>query len=376
MPLKSRKATIITRTFAAIVLGLLVSYTTYPGVKTAVAEASCSSISDCTNQINASNALVKDLKTQAVSYQDAVTRLQSQINTVEAQIADSQRQQADLEQQIADAQNQINVQKSVLADDIRTMYIDGQMTPLEALASSNKLSVYVDKQEYRNAMQNAIQATLARIAKLQADLQTKRALVASLLSQQQSQAEQLNHDKQQQADMLAYNKSQQAAYNSQTAANQAKLSALIAAQRTANNTSTGYTFIRFPGSARDFSPSSYPYANSGFSMSTAPGCNDNDGPDPWGYCTRQCTSYAAWAVQASGRSAPRYWGNAKNWDDRAQAAGIPVYSSPEPGDVAVSNSGTWGHVMYVEAVDGNRIYVSQYNQQLTGQFSYQWRTWK
>jgi surface antigen len=61
----------------------------------------------------------------------------------------------------------------------------------------------------------------------------------------------------------------------------------------------------------------------------------------------------------------------------ARAHGVPVYTSnPQPGDVAISTAGTWGHAMYVEAVSGNSIYVSQYNQQLTGQYSTQWRTYQ
>jgi len=110
-------------------------------------------------------------------------------------------------------------------------------------------------------------------------------------------------------------------------------------------------------------------------MSTAPGCVDNDGPDKWGYCTRQCVSYAAWAVEASGRSAPRYYGNAKNWVDAAYRNGVEVSRTPQPGDVAISTSGTWGHAMYVERVEGARIYVSQYNAGLDGEFSYQWRNY-
>jgi surface antigen len=56
---------------------------------------------------------------------------------------------------------------------------------------------------------------------------------------------------------------------------------------------------------------------------------------------------------------------------------VPVYTSnPKPGDVAISTAGTWGHAMYVEDVSGNQIYVSQYNQQLTGRYSTQWRTWQ
>lgn len=372
-----RKITIVTRISAALALGLLVSLTTYPGVKTATAAATCSSINDCTNQINASQSAVSNLRNEAVSYKDAVTRLSSQIGQVQNSIAENQTQQARLEAQIADAQAQIDSQKAILGEDLRTMYIDGQMSTIEALATSNDLSDYVNKEEYRNSVQSAIQATVGKIAALQVSLQNQKSQVSSLLSQQQSQANQLQSTKQQQAEMLNYNQSQQASYNSLTAANQAKLNALIAAQRSANTSSKGgYYFIRFPGAVRSFSPSSYPYARAGFSMSTAPGCNDNDGPDKWGYCTRQCVSYTAWAVEASGRAAPKYWGNAKNWVAAAKRAGVPVYNTPQRGDVAISTSGTWGHAMYVESVVGNKINVSQYNQQLNGQFSTQLRQWQ
>ncbi|HEY1064424.1 MAG TPA: CHAP domain-containing protein, partial [Candidatus Saccharimonadales bacterium] len=348
------------------------------GVKTAWAAATCNTIADCTNQISQNKAAVNDLQNQALSYQDAVTRLQSQINTVQAQINANQVEQSRLEKEIAAAQAQIDYQKAVLGTDLRTMYIEGHMSTIEALATSNDLSEYVDKEEYRNAVQKSIQNTLDKISKLQAQLHAQREQVARLLAEQRSQAAQLASDRAQQASLLAMNRSQQAAYNAQTAQNQSKLNALIAAQRAANSAGGAgtYAFVRVPGPVRDFSPEAYPYANAGFSMSTAPGCNDNDGPDRWGYCTRQCVSYAAWAVEASGREAPRYWGNAKNWDNRATAAGIPVYNYPQVGDVAVSNKGTWGHVMYVEAVSGDRMYVSQYNQQLTGRLSYQWIDWR
>jgi surface antigen len=63
-------------------------------------------------------------------------------------------------------------------------------------------------------------------------------------------------------------------------------------------------------------------------------------------------------------------GNANQWDDDAIAAGIPVDTNPQVGDVAVQNGGIFGHVMYVEAVnpDGT-IYVSQMNYDLQGHYS-------
>jgi hypothetical protein len=250
------------------------------------------------------------------------------------------------------------------------------MSTIEMLATSKNLSEYVDKEAYRNVVQMKIQSTLQEITALQQALESQKTQVETLLNEQRTQQSQLAAARAEQASLLAYNQSQQYSYNVQTSANQRKLNDLIAAQRAANsNTNAAYYFLRFPGAIRSFNAGDYPYANSGFGMSTAPGCVDNDGPDRWGYCTRQCVSYAAWAVEASGRSAPMYYGNAKDWVRAARNRGVPVYTSPQPGDIAISTAGTWGHAMYVEDVSGNQIYVSQYNQNLTGRYSTQWRTY-
>ncbi|MEO8104785.1 MAG: CHAP domain-containing protein [Candidatus Saccharibacteria bacterium] len=356
---------------------VLVGATMISGVKTVLADATCGTISDCTAQINTNNNAVAQLRTEAASFQDAINHLNAQIGQLQSAIDSSTTQQSNLQDQIVAAQKEIARQKAILSSDIKTMYVDGTPTTIEVLATSRNLSEFVDKQEYRTVVQNKLQETLKTIATLQAQLQSQKVEIDALLVRQNSQKAELATAYSQQANLLSYNEGQQSNYNSQTAANQGKLNALIEAQRRANNSTTsgGYYFIRFPGSAGGFDPGNYSYANAGFGMSTAPGCVDNDGPDRWGYCTRQCVSYVAWAVEASGRSAPMNYGDAKSWVGEARARGLLV-SSPQHGDVAISTAGTWGHAMYVESVSGNQIFVSQYNAQLTGRFSTQWRTYQ
>ena len=339
-------------------------------------------------QNNSNNAAVSDLQGQATSYQDAISILQAQINQVQAQLATNQAKQTQLQGQIADNEAKIANYKTVLGDNLKALYVDGQMSSVEMLATSKNLSDYVDKEEYRNVAQNKIQTTLTSIKDLQAQLQLQKTQVEALIQDQQTQQTQLASKRADQASMLNYNVNQQADYNQKTAANEAKIQSLIDQQRRANQGSNNGAAVA--------GTSSYAYANWGFSMSTAPGCNDNDGPDAWGYCTRQCVSYAAWAVAHSGRVAPMYYGNANQWVSAAlnnrygssynANVKVTVYSwtniegyggvrigGPQPGDVAISTSGSWGHAMYVEQVSGSQIYVSQYNQALNGEFSHQWR---
>lgn len=360
-----------------VVLSLVVvAGTAFPSVR---ADSVQDQINALQRENDANQSAVNDLQGQAVSYQDAIARLNSQIGLLQGQINDSIAKQETLKQQIAQKQIELDQQKRALAEDIKSMYVNGSMSTVEMLATSKDLSHFVDAETYRGAVQSKIQGTLSEIAKIQATLKSQKDQVVVLLQSQQNQQADLASARSQQNSLLSMNESQQAAYNAKTKANQSKISDLIAEQLRANSSSSpsGYYFLRFPGSAADHSASvnDYPYANAGFGMSTAPGCVDNDGPDRWGYCTRQCVSYAAWAVERSGRTAPTYYGNAKDWVSAARRQGVAVYTSnPQPGDVAISTAGAWGHAMYVERVSGNQIYVSQYNASLNGQYSTQWRT--
>lgn len=364
------------RTLALFALvALLVASFVLPSMRSQTFADTCASIGECQAKIAASRTALTDLKKTALSYQDAISQLNGQIGTLQDAINASTAEQNRLQAEIDKAQAEMDRQRSILAQGVKAMYVDGTPSTLEMVATSKSLSDYVDKAEYRTAVQRKLQDTLKKIATLQKQLSVQKAQVAELLEQQQEQQVQLVAARAEQAGMLAYNQSQQAAFNADVAANQSKLNELIIAQRRANSSSSypagAIVFIRVPGTVRshDIDSDDYPYRNAGFSMQLGPCSNYDsypDAPDRWGYCTRQCVSYVAWAVERSGRVAPSGWGNAKEWVDAAPSSWL--HSTPQAGDIAISTSGTWGHAMYVEAVSGGKFLVSEYNQSLTGQY--------
>jgi surface antigen len=310
-------------------------------------------------QNSAAQGVLNGLESQAGSYQEAISQLQAQINAVQAQIAANQAQQAVLQQQIIDAQNKITEQKKYLGQDIKAMYVDGRLSTIEELATSKNLSDYVDKEEYRILAQNKINSTIKEIADLQASLTKKKGEVEVLIASQQQQNAQLASAREQQQSLLSYNESQQSAYNNQITANSSQIASLRQAQIAAN--------ARFSGGAAGTGPTcggGYP----------ARWCNiaQDSVIDSWGMYNRECVSYTAFRVAASGRNMP-YWGgigNANQWDDNARRAGIPVDQNPRAGDVAISNAGAYGHAMYVESVNGDGTFnLSQYNASLDGRYS-------
>jgi surface antigen len=54
-------------------------------------------------------------------------------------------------------------------------------------------------------------------------------------------------------------------------------------------------------------------------------------------------------------------GNANTWADRARQKGFPVKPDPSPGTIGVNINGTYGHVAWVEKVEGDYVTVSEMN---------------
>lgn len=318
------------------------------------------------NQQNASaRGVLNGLQSQAGSYQEAINQLQTQINAVQAQIAANQAEQARLQQAITDAQIKIALQKKYLGQDIKAMYVDGQLTTIEELATSKNFSDYVDKEEYRIAAQNKLNKTIKEIAAMQAELQRQKLQLDQLVESQKQQNAQLAEAQAAQQQLLTYNQGQQDAYNSQIQANSSQISELRRQQIVANS--------RFSGGAAGTGPA----CGGGYPAQWCEVAQDSV-IDSWGMYNRECVSYTAFRVHMdylAGRNARDmpYWGgigNANQWDDNARSAGIPVDGNPTPGAIAVSNSGFYGHVMYVESVNGNGTFnLSQYNASLDGRYS-------
>lgn len=102
-------------------------------------------------------------------------------------------------------------------------------------------------------------------------------------------------------------------------------------------------------STRNSSSSRSAYASSG-SVSYKAGSSKNG--YPYGYCTYYV---------ATKRYVPSNWGNAKNWLSSAKRAGYSTGSEPIVGAIGVTPESWWGHVVFVESVNGNMVTFSEMN---------------
>jgi peptidoglycan DL-endopeptidase CwlO len=321
---------------------------------------------DQINDLNQQNATKQDglnsLGSEAVNLQDAISKLQAEISNLQAQIAANEVQRTATIAKIADAETQLAHNKQMLSDILKNMYVSDGMSSLEMLATSKNLNDFVDQEQYNNSIQSQIQTTLAKIKDIQAQLATQKSNLERMIADQKDMQAQVASQQAEQTRLLGLNQAQQAELDSQIKDNSSKITDLRKQQALENaRLSGGKIPTGIPGGG------GYPGVWAFAPMDTK--------LDSWGMYNRECVSWTAYKVAASGRYMP-YWGgagNANQWDDDARAAGIPVDGNPKPGDVAISNAGSYGHAMYVEdvAADGS-IFISDYNQQYDGLYRAYW----
>lgn len=310
------------------------------------------------DQNSKKQSAVDELQEKADSYQDAVNKFQAQINTLQAKIRKNKDKRDGLKKQIDEAQKELDKQRKILGQNIKAMYVEGDITTLEMLASSKDLSDFFDKQQYRDSVQQKVKSTLDRVNALKDQLREQKSLVEKLIADQTAIEDQLAADQAKQNKLLSFTEAQKSEYNKQIKSNNSKI-AELRAQQAAANRSLGGT-----ATAGDPNHGGYPaYLDNAAQDSVL---------DPWGMFNRECVSYTAWKVEQTYGHMP-YWGghgNANQWPDSARADGIPTGSTPKKHSVAISLSGYYGHAMWVEEVYGNGyIKVSQYNYDLAGHYS-------
>lgn len=341
-------------------LGLSTMTASWTSAATLQEQINALSAENSQKQANKNNKLA-----EASSYQDAINRLQAEINAKQATINEHSAEIERLKAEIAAAEIELAKQRKTLGETIKEMYLAGEISTVEMLATSKDLSDFFDKQQYRESVQSKVKTSVDKITQLKLDLNTNKDKTEKLLAEQQKLKSDLLAQKGEQDHLLALNQGERNNLDQQIRENSSKIADLRRQQIAAN--------AKFSGSGSIPDTSGYPWANHMGSSWTHAGSGGypND-IDPWGMYKRQCVSYTAWKTWKTHGYMP-YWGGhgtAKYWDDNAIAAGIPVDGNPRAGDIAISNSGTWGHAMYVESVNGNgTINISQYNVNLTGTYS-------
>jgi peptidoglycan hydrolase CwlO-like protein len=311
-------------------------------------------------QIDALKGQINQNKTEANQKHAEGNTLQSKVSALNAEISAAQNALNLTRAEIAKTQAEIERQTTELAvqienlkQNLKAMYKDRDVTPIEVLASSENLSDFVGKQEYMQDLKDKIESNIATVTRLKAELETKKTGLTQKAEQEKAQVGNIASKRSEQQSLLAQTRGEEAAYQNMVKQNEAQLASVFAARAEAIRRS-----LAAGGSYRAGGQ-----CGGGYPDIWCRAAQDSM-VDDYGYYNRECVSYAAWKRDAIGRTVPRYWGNANQWWVRGSAGVTPAY-----GDIVAWPDGPWGHVAIVESNNGDSITISEYNYSPRGGFS-------
>lgn len=304
---------------------------------------------------------VGTLEVQAADFNDKIAKLQAQIDSLQQEINKSNADIAATEAKIAEAEAELARQKKLLGANIKAMYLEGQISTIEMLASSKDLSDFFDKAQYRSSVKDKIKSTLDKITQLKHELNSQKQILEVQKKDQEARKADVDSQRAEQARLLSLNEADRNSLNTQIKSNSAQIAELHRQQAAINASRRGNSQVITGGACSPRPANTYPD-----NLCNAPRGSILTG---WGW-NRECVSYTGWKVYEATGYSPYHWGNANTWDDSARARGFAVDTNPRAGDVAVGHWGPYGHVMYVESVNPNgTINVSQYNWAVDGTYS-------
>ena len=312
------------------------------------------------------NSEASRLGEMADNLQSELDKINGQITAIQGQIADSQKKIDNLNAQIKRNEILIKQRRKAMGQVLADIHVDDQISPLEMLASSNSIGDYIDKQEQRSSLRTSLNGKIKEIKALQKKLEENKKLVENTLRDQEAQRNVLSSKQSEKAKLVADTKNDQSAYSALAQKRNSEVAKLREEQAAANRRALG-SGVSIPGGIPG--GGGYPgvWANAPLDAYV----------DPWGLYTRECVSYVAWKIHSTGRYVPHFGGagNANQWPSTAARHGISSGSTPKAGAAAVMNIGYYGHVMYVESVNGDgTITVSDYNFAWDGLYRYYTRS--
>jgi len=341
--------------------------------------------SNLQEEIREVNREAERLDEQATSLEEAIEKLDEQIEDSEKRIAELTKRVNSLQEKLDEAQAELDRQKALLRANMRTLYKRSDATAFELLASSESFSEYIDEQEYLERLKSSIQDSTEVVLELRLEIQGQRDEQNSLLEQQQAIKQSLADTKEERKALLDDTKNEEARLREysqglmerQRDINQ-ELLRLSRVERVGGSGGYPWASARCVYTDNDDGPCRHPTDSLGDYEWYADN-NTNDRKDPWGYYYRNCTSYVAWRSAQLGFSLDmdgpdrRSLGDGGSWADNASRYGeLSTGTTARVGSFAVFKIGNFGHVAFVEKIQGNEILISEYNLVADGVYSERW----
>lgn len=313
-----------------------------------------------------------DASATAQSYEEEVARLNHEITVIQSEINSLEARAEDLSSKIQENESKLQKQQSALAKLIVEMHFETDIDPILVLAGSSSISDLAEKEARNETVEEQVTASAKEIKITKAELEKEKTSVDLLLSDAESKRSEIASARARQQSIADKYKNDASSYLADAEEARKTKEAEIDAYRQEMLSKLGRNTVVVDPGLDSYAPALR--SATGFSCPSDNwryyGSNGHHGYYSWhgGYIC-ECVGYVGYKVfEYWGKNVG--WGDAKYWGSGAASAGYTVDNNPTPHSIGYYTSGPWGHVVWIESVNGNTVDYSEYNGNVTANFSY------
>lgn len=301
------------------------------------------------------NKHAAEAASSANMYQAKVNELSADIASKQAEIAETEAEIKALKAEIIEMEKKLSDDQDALAELLVNIHFESDAEPIRILAGASSISDLAEKAAREEVVKEQISVSAQKVKETKAQLEEDKAEIEELLATQQEKKQELVASRAEQQSLVDKYENDAEGYEQQAKEAQA---AQRKAEKEYQETHQQYYY----GSAYS-GANTYPWQGDCPSRQDAylTYVQDSSGWHKIGGYVCECVSYAGWkAYEAYGVAVG--WGNAYSWDDGARRAGYRVDRVPEAGSIGQMDGYPYGHVFWVESVNGDgSINVTEYN---------------
>ncbi len=351
---KKKIKRLMTGSLVGVLMALVAMGAAITPVSVDAISKACQNSPECLAAVEKEKEANKNAATAASTanlYQARVSEMSAEIARKETEIAQTTADIKALKIEIAKTEEKLLEEQEALVELLVNMHFEADAEPIKILAGATSISDLAEKAAREEVVKSEISAAAVAVRQAKEKLEADKAEVEELLAQQEAAKVAMTEKRTEQQRLVEKFENDAEAYEAEARAAQE-------AQRAAEKAEQDAHPERYRGTAYS-GANTYPW------QADCPDKQDfymtyQDGYALGGYVC-ECVSYTGWkAYEYYGLYLS--WGNAYSWDDGARAAGYVVDHSPEPNTIGQVDGYPYGHVFWVESVNGDgSISVTEYN---------------
>ena len=157
-------------------------------------------------------AVLDALSQQANTLSNRLAFINAEVDQLNLKIKSTKVEIRTLRLELIRTQKELARQKAILGENLRTLYIEGNITTLDLILASEEFADFIAQQEYLTSLKNSVQSSADEVQQLKEKILANKKQKEKVLSRQETAKQELVYKQREQRKLLADTRENEAVY--------------------------------------------------------------------------------------------------------------------------------------------------------------------